>query len=113
MRTYPIRRSDGSLLGFEIPNWSVRLHTVVKVLASVPGVENVRRIRSSENRVSFAYLTVACVVNEPWGDSSRFWIGPEAPEQSQIDMLPVHDAFTKYHGVARKALGHLLRQSDA
>ena len=59
------------------------------------GVTDVRRIWFKDDRFSFTFRGRSCVVNEPWGDNSRYWIGPTEMEP-QIDMRPVHDAFRKY-----------------
>lgn len=93
MRTYPDVRGDGSIKSFEISNsfwWS--FGPMRKLLESVKGVTDVRRNWFNEDRFSFGFLGRACVVNEPWGDNSRYWIGPTDLEPP-LDMKPVHEAF--------------------
>ena len=34
-------------------------------------------------------------MNEPYGDNSRYWIGPIEPP-SQQDISPIHEAFQQY-----------------
>ena len=66
-----------------------------RVLESVQGVTGVRRNWFNEDRFSFSFLGRPCVVNEPFGDNSRYWIGP-AEKQPALDMRPVHEAFRAF-----------------
>lgn len=96
MRTYPHLLEDGSIRHFEISNsfwWS--WGPMRRVLLSVDGVSNVKRNWFDEDRFSFSYLGRNCVVNEPFGDNDRYWIGPTEFEQP-LDMRPIHDAFRKF-----------------
>ena len=96
MRTYPIATDDGLIKAFEISNayfWS--LGDMRRTLASVDGVSDVRRNWFKDDRFSFSFHERPCVVNEPWGDNSRYWIGPIEMEPL-LDMGPVHDAFRKF-----------------
>jgi len=96
MRTYPQHRADGSIAYFEISNafpWS--LGFMRRVLQSVTGVSNYKRNWLNDHRFSFTYQDRMCVVWEPWGDNSRYWIGPEAMEPP-LDMSPIHEAFRRF-----------------
>ncbi len=96
MRTYPHVRDDGTIAYFEISNgfpWS--LGFMRRVLTSVEGVSAFRRERNSDDRFSFLYFDRRCVVHEPFGDNSRYWIGPAEPEPP-IDMTAMRDAFTQF-----------------
>jgi hypothetical protein len=66
-----------------------------RVLTSVQGVSDFRRVRSSDDRFAFSYLGRGCVVHEPFGDNSRYWIGP-VEKEPPIDMTPVRDAFSRF-----------------
>src|SRR2546429_3246611 len=99
MRTYPIRKPDGSLRGFEITSTWLTFRPLFKILRSVPGVTEVQRNRFSDDRITFKFHGKEAVVNEPWGDSSWFWIGLQDPDSSpEIDITPIHDAFRRYRG---------------
>jgi hypothetical protein len=96
MKTYPFVTDNGQIKAFEISNaffWAPG--TMRRVLESVEGVTNVRRIWFSDDRYSFIFRGHRCVVNEPWGDNSMYWIGPEQMEPP-VDMTPVHEAFRRY-----------------
>ena len=62
------------------------------------GVSDVRRNWFSDDRVTFTFQGVPFVINEPWGDNSRYWVGPLAPEASGPDISPLHSAFVHYRG---------------
>ena len=96
MKTYPHIREDGTTSYFEISNafpWS--LGFMRRVLTSVQGVSEFKRVKSDDDRFAFVYLGRRCVVNEPFGDNSRYWIGP-VDNARPIDMTPVRDAFTRF-----------------
>jgi hypothetical protein len=96
MRTYPILRSDGTIRGFEISNFCLSYRSLLKILSPVDGVSDVQRQRRSDDRVIFSYHGEKCVVNEPFGDNSRYWIGPMDPVASRLDINPLHRAFQQY-----------------
>jgi hypothetical protein len=81
---------------FEISNsywWS--LGPMRRILCSVTGVEGFKRQWFNEQRYVFSYLDTACVVWEPWGDNSRYWIGPNVKD-SFLNMAPINEAFRQY-----------------
>lgn len=97
MRTYPIWRANGSLRGFEITSTWLTFWPLLKLLRSVPGVTEVRRNWFKDDRVTFQFQGKAAVVNEPWGDSSRYWVGLKEPDASpETDIAPIHEAFKNY-----------------
>lgn len=66
-----------------------------RVLTSVEGVSDFTRVRVNDDRFFFVYLGRRCVVNEPFGDNSRYWVGPAEPNPP-IDMTAIRDAFTQF-----------------
>lgn len=99
MRTYPILREDGFLIAFEITSLWVTFNSLHKLLRSTEGVTEVRRNLWNDDRFTFLYRGVPCVVHEPWGDSSRYWIGPKSAEGSDLDIRALHQAFQNFQGV--------------
>lgn len=49
-----------------------------------------------EERVSFLLHGEPCVVWEPFGDNSRYWIGPQSADSSTADLSKLHQAFLAY-----------------
>jgi hypothetical protein len=78
-----------------------RISVVVGFYASCADV-GARRVRLQagqicDDRFTFVYLGSSCVVNEPLGDNSRYWIGP-VEKEPPIDMTPIRD--TLFRGFA-------------
>ena len=107
MKTYPISRPDGSLLAFEVSSVWLTFRPLHKTLRSVEGVSDIKRQFFNEDRMTFAFCSEACVVNEPWGDSSRYWIGPSDPQSSCLDLTPLHRAFQAYQSPFTRLLRRL------
>jgi hypothetical protein len=80
MRTFPIKDDAGHVFAFEI---RVQLFgwPLARRLRGIPGVSDVRPRRwwvgSSDVHIRFQYQGRECVVLEPYGDNSRWWIGPD------------------------------------
>jgi hypothetical protein len=75
------------------------LRPLLKLLRGVPGVTEVKRQWFNDDRVAFKFHGKEAVVNEPWGDNSRYWVGLQDPDTSlEIDIAPIHEAFRRYRG---------------
>jgi hypothetical protein len=109
MRTYPIHKADGSLRGFEISLTWISMGTIKRLLRSVDGVADLKRQFFSDDRLVFTYHGEKCVVNEPFGDNSRYWIGLENPDGSTLDIRALHRVFEQYNGPTIRALGWFRR----
>ena len=89
MRTYPIRDAGGTLYAFEIRaqliGWKVR-----RALRDIDGVSDVRPRRwwvgSPEIHIRFTYREREYIVWEPFGDNSRWWIGPDDTDSPHEDV---------------------------
>lgn len=100
METYPDENvQPGFAIGFEIDNIYVSLGTMVRILKSVDGITEVKKRRLfskwEDAHIWFKYLNHECVVVEPFGDSSRYWIGSMNSEE-RFDISKVEDAFMQY-----------------
>ena len=109
MKTYPILRADGSMLAFEITSGWVTFRPLFKILRSVHGVANVRRNHFNDDRLSFLYLGEHCVINEPWGDNSRYWVGPKEAAASSLNLTPINQAFQAHQGALSRVWSKLCR----
>jgi hypothetical protein len=103
MRVYELVRPDEHQpYAFEVPNWRLSFwrNTLVRFLESVPGGTEVRRggnvFSGDENRAYFLFHGVPFVVWEPWGDNSRYWIGPADTKAAAPDLGPLMQAFRDY-----------------
>lgn len=100
MKTYLDEHVDhGSVIGFEIDNIYVSLGTVARILKGVNGVTEVKKRKLfskwEEVHIEFKYHNNKCVLIEPFGDNSRYWIGPNDPEE-RFDFSDVEVAFRRY-----------------
>lgn len=114
MKTYQANVSpDGRLIAFEIESAYIGAATVTRLLQQAKGISEVnrRRIFSGDGdvHVRFKYRGHPCIVWEPYGDNSRYWLGPENPEAFIEDMRDVEHIFNDYNPpMYRKMLGNLL-----
>lgn len=102
MKTYPIKRIDGSLHAFEISNAWISLWAIRRILKSIDGVSKVRRKFFSADRILFDYCGVTWAVGKPWGAKERYWIGPQDLERPATNVHQVHDAFLCYRSGANR-----------
>ena len=94
-----INQKDGRLLAFEIENTYVRPKKIAALLRSVDEASDItlRKPFSSSNDIhlKFKYLGEDFIVWEPYGDSSRYWIGPKDKCKS-VDISDLAKAFEDY-----------------
>ncbi|HEV2109876.1 MAG TPA: hypothetical protein VGT99_00870 [Gammaproteobacteria bacterium] len=101
MNTYPIKDDrPGHCWAFEIDHVYITARPTARVLAQVQGVSDIeipKLFRGKDDiRIKFKYRGRDCVVWEPWGDSSRYWIGPENAMDKSLDLKDVQSAFEKH-----------------
>jgi hypothetical protein len=97
VRTYPLRDESGRFYAFEIGNAWVSPRSIAKLLKSTLRATVSSRkngLGRDDVRLRFSYGGDDYEVYEPFGDNSRYWVGPsgEHPERaSQIE--EIHKAF--------------------
>jgi hypothetical protein len=115
MRTYPVGGgADG--FAFEIDHVYLRRETIVHLLNMVDGVTDVRlggRFGSTDDiRVEFKCQGHDYIVMEPFGDNSRYWIGPKGGKDdvgAAANMGKIKAAFDGYRPpLAVKIFGDLV-----
>lgn len=94
MKVYPVFNDMGARVPiFEIENVYVSVSTVAKLLKQSEGVTEVRVRRAFRDpgdvHVLFRFLGRAYIVLEPWGDNSRYWIGPADMVRGFDAVLPL------------------------
>jgi hypothetical protein len=112
MKTYPIKHEDGSLHAFEIVNAWISMRVIKQILNSAPGVSSMKRRFRSDDHLEFAFNGEPWVVNEPWGDSSRYWIGPKNASHHSFDVVLIHDAFVQYQSPLIRLWGFVRRKTS-
>lgn len=120
MQTYLVRSDEGSQVPiFQIGSVYVSRRAMVELLKSVVGVTNVRLGKSvrepSDILIRFDFQGVPFMIWEPFGDNSRYWIGPadmvdgEPDVPLAPDIAPLVEAFNRYEpSFARSILGSLV-----
>jgi hypothetical protein len=80
MKTYPIKDESGHLFAVEVDMVYIGLRNLLRVIASSEGVSGAAigkgRSGGADVRATFQYHGDDYVVTEPFGDSSRYWVGP-------------------------------------
>lgn len=112
MRVYEIKRKDGQVFAIEVDNVYIRPAKIAKLLVAIDGVSNVRLRKpfSSPNEihVAFKYMGEDFIVWEPYGDSSRYWVGPKFEEKC-VDIRALVKAIEKYDPpLLKKIIGDLI-----
>lgn len=113
MKTYPINDKDGNLFAFEIENIYIRPRKIAKLLMSCAGTTNVNHKRwfdgENENHLEFEFLGGTFVVWEPYGDNSKYWIGPKEPAKRLPQIDDIELIFKQYTPplIVRFAVRHL------
>jgi hypothetical protein len=114
MKTYPsVDESSGQTVAFEIENIYINISNVARIIANIDGVTEVRVRKPftkwEEIHIWFKYLNHECVVWEPFGDNSRYWIGSKNPKETTTDMNKIENAFKQYDPpFIRELLGDIL-----
>ena len=115
METFPAAydKDSKAIYAFEIENAYVSLATVAALLGSVDGVRDVQRRKPfgewGDIHIRFKYLEHDCVVVEPFGDNSRYWIGAREPEKEKVDISKIEGQFREYSlPFVRRLFGDIL-----
>jgi hypothetical protein len=100
MKTYRINDRDGKLLAFEFDYGYIRPRKIAKLLMSYEGTADVRSRRwfdgDDKNHLEFEFLGGIFVVSEPYGDKSRYWIGPKDPASRLPQIDDIEQLFKQY-----------------
>lgn len=97
MKTYDLKDAKGRVFAFEVPNTLLTRKRVCKIVQSLPGARLLsgRKELAEEEFCTFEVQGQRFKALEPFGDSSRYWIGPEPPSWCEQIAL-VRDAFIQY-----------------
>jgi hypothetical protein len=98
MKVYDITDSEGHVMAFEVSNAFLSRSTACRVACGIPGAKLIRKPRifpSQDDFCEFEIEGVAFVVWEPWGDNSRYWVGPKS-ERWVPQITQVRDEFARW-----------------
>ena len=100
MKTYPLHDVENRLFAFEVSTFGIGRHGVCRVVQTIPGAVLIRKpkLLSWFREDSFCEFTVGgekYEAEEPFGDNSRYWVGPRPPRWlAQTEK--VHEAFVRW-----------------
>lgn len=88
------------MFAFEIENVYISPSKIAILLNSIDSVCDVRTRKLFRSPCDihneFKYLNKNFIVYEPYGDSSRYWIGPKDTEDKAIEIKDIENVFKKY-----------------
>ncbi len=116
MKTYPIAQEGARPFAFEIDHVYLSRRTIVRLLNTVEGVTEVHlggRFGSSDDiRIEFKYQGHDYIVMEPFGDNSRYWVGPKGGKDDVLAAANIGKTQSASEGykppLAVKLLGDLV-----
>jgi hypothetical protein len=105
MKVHDLKDEQGRVFAFEVPNTLLTRRGACKLVESIPGARLLsgRAELRQQEFCSFEVQGKNFKVWEPWGDNSRYWVGPE-PAQWCEEVSIVRDAFVR-HTFRKSVLG--------
>jgi len=84
MKIHDLTDQTGRAFAFEVSNTFLTRRAVYRVIRTIPGARLLKEPRwfawdSDDHFCEFELERVLFRIWEPWGDSDRYWIGPEPP----------------------------------
>lgn len=101
MRTYDLKDKKGRVFAFEVSNFLLGRQNLCKVILTVPNAKILRkpkRFSSEETFCEFKVENQRFTAMEPFGDNSRYWIGPKPPKWCK-QIRKVQKAFAGYNPI--------------
>jgi len=117
MKTYDLKDESGRVFAFEVSNFLLTRGGACRLVRRIPGCRMIRWPRlfmrgpSEEKEVfcEFEVDGVLFVAIEFWGDSSRFWVGPETENGVVPKWSPAVDRVRSAFSAARSFFGIIVR----
>lgn len=85
---------------FAIENVYIGLATIAKLLSGIPEVRDVRQRKLfgewEGNHITFKFKGRDCVVMEPFGDNSLYWIGIREGVENKTDVSEIEELFKNF-----------------
>lgn len=113
MRIHPVVERNGEIVAFEIENLLIGQRQLARILGAEKNVAEVKArrpfAREAAPLMRFTFSGESFIVDEPYGDSSRYWVGPEKPATFAGSATALAHAFEAYEPPAwRSALAAIL-----
>jgi hypothetical protein len=111
MRVHDLTDAQGRVFAFEVSNAVIGRGGACLIVSQIPGSQIVRGPRSwswfrEEQLCEFDVEGRRFVILEPFGDNSRYWVGPVPPQWcEQVDV--VRNAFAQANPCAASLRGSL------
>lgn len=113
MQTHPIMGDLGTMFAVEVENAYIRPRRLAELLRGVAGVSSVHLRRPfrgvGDVHVTFEYRCRPFIVLEPFGDNSRYWIGPDDATAEKVDVSAIDAALRQFRpSTVARLIGGLL-----
>ncbi len=113
MKTHPIKDDHGVTYAFEVESVYIAPRKIAVVFSSLPDVSamHIRKAFSigNENYVEFKYQGRDFIVWEPYGDSSRYWIGPKDASSDHVDIADLEKSIKQHQpAILRRIIGEVV-----
>jgi len=101
MQTYPILDGSGELYAFEIELLLISASTVGRIMRTKLGATITPKSRkfysNNDVRLGFVLQGAHFIVVEPFGDNSRYWVGPHSEGGARNPLIDqVHESLKEY-----------------
>ena len=111
MNIYRLLTNTGQTFAFEIENIYICPIKIADIISTIDGVTSVRCRKpftaEKEIHIKFLFHETEFIVWEPYGDSSRYWIGPA--DESELDIELLIKAFKNYQpSFVRRVIGDII-----
>ncbi|MCL1142547.1 hypothetical protein [Shewanella gaetbuli] len=96
---YELLNDNGELFAFEIESVYMPLSQIANTLEKIEGVSQIRNRKmfssQDEIHIRFKFNGIDYIVWEPYGDNSRFWLGPDRDEYDD-NIVEIFNLFRLY-----------------
>lgn len=92
-RVYDSIDDQGRLFAFEVDNLLCSRTAIIEVVSTIPAAHITTKQLSEDQFCTWAIGNVTFAAEEPFGDNSRYWIGPISPTGWVPETEIVREAF--------------------
>src|SRR5712691_7070400 len=99
MKIHDLSSEEGRVFAFEVGNLFLGRRLFCRLVSGIPGARLLRTPRiftrgGEDEFCEFEIEGVTFVGWEPWGDNSRYWVGPKPPRWVP-QLTTVREAFSR------------------